>query len=152
MAVTGKEPWSANDEWPPGWYADPWQAGRERRWTGTPWTAETRGAEGASIAARGGGAPPARTWAPRAAALPPPPLCNARYASEALRTARLQIDMYDATATPLFSTEAVLYKNAAATAQAFAELHAIVRRCPQAPVVSPVGEPTIATTFNAVPD
>lgn len=285
-----REPWSATDEWPPGWYADPWQPGRERRWTGTTWTAETRGAEGPSIAALGAGAPPAAAALPPddlPAAAPPPEvpwwkrpryvaivaaltatalilgftvtyvaaetsksnrsasqptlptqpaqpaqptqpsfspgtnpgsiprgstpstspsggtpntgaggnqpatgtdpsadvlrqivvrdadvtgqsatlvtggdttddptldLCNGTYPSEALRTARLQINMYDATNTAAFSTEAVLYRNAAATAQAFAELRSVVAHCPNGPVTSPVGEPTISTTFNAAPD
>jgi hypothetical protein len=287
MAVTGNwEPWSAVDEWPPGWYADPWQAGRERRWTGSTWTSETRGAEGPSIAALGGGTGPPAPAAPPpedgpppepepetpwwkrprylalvaaltatalilgftvtyvaadtstsnhaatpptfplptqppatipiptnptpGASTPPPSiggtpgagnpgsqqspsaqptdpnanllqqlvvreadvtgqpvalttggdttqdptldLCNGTYASEALRTARLQINEVDANGDPVFSTEAVLYKNAAATAQAFSELQTVTSSCPNSPVTSPVGEPTITTTFSPPPD
>ena len=50
------------------------------------------------------------------------------------------------------STEAVLYTNPAATQQAFAELTTNAANCPSAPVTSPVGEPTVSTHFNAVPD
>ena len=52
-------------------------------------------------------------------------LCNGTYPSEALRTARLQINMYDAIGSPEFSTEAVLYRNGAATTQAFSELRSV---------------------------
>jgi hypothetical protein len=50
------------------------------------------------------------------------------------------------------STEAVLYQNPAATAQAFSELKSVAATCPNSPVRSPVGEPTVTTKFNAPPD
>jgi hypothetical protein len=50
------------------------------------------------------------------------------------------------------STEAVLYRDAAATSQAFSELRSVVAHCPATPVTSPVGEPTVAMKFNAAPD
>jgi hypothetical protein len=282
-------PWSPDDNWAPGWYADPWQAGRERRWTGNSWTAETRGAIGPNIGGLGDAAPPAPPMPPAEA--PPAPggthwdrrriialvgaiaaialvvgfvsayaasgpsnaasptttvptqppsagrspsfsipgngftpplglnpgagglpsggsnggsssnggsasggqstdpsanvlqqlvvrpgdvnqpdsvvtsdggdsvagaatldLCNGTYPSEAQRTARLQVDVIDGNENPLFSTEAVLYKNAAATTQAFSELKSVVAQCPSGPVPSPVGEPTVSTKFGATPD
>ncbi len=79
-------------------------------------------------------------------------LCNGSYPSEASRTARLQVVLNDASGNAPLSTEAVLYRNAAATAQAFNELKSVVAHCPSTPVVSPVGEPTITTKFNAAPD
>jgi hypothetical protein len=297
-------PWSPADDWAPGWYADPWQAGRERRWTGNAWTAETRGAIGPNIGGLGDGAPPAPPLPPEAtppaasgthwdrrriitivsvmaaialvvgfvsayaatgtsnAANTPtttvpsqspsagqspsfsipgnpsftfPPglnpggagssgnglpgsgsngglpgsgssggssnsgsangsqssdpsanvlqqlvvrqgdvtqpnsvaisdggdsvagaatldLCNGTYPSEALRNARLQVDVIDGNQNPLFSTEAVLYKNAAGTTQAFSELKSVVAQCPSGSVKSPVGEPTVSTKFAAPPD
>ncbi len=292
------QPWSSTDVWAPGWYTDPWQAGRERRWTGNAWTEETRGATGPDISGLGGG-PPASASSPFADAAPeptppvhttrwttrrivtavvalavialilgftvtyvaadtssksanpttpptdntpstqpttpnttpsfgsipgigltPPPssetppgassggsgnpsaggssgggqqstdpsanvltqlvvrqadvtapntvqpsaggdsvagaatldLCNGTFPSEAARTARLQNEMVDGTDQPLFSTEAVLYRDSKSTAQAFSELQSVVAGCPSSPVVSPVGEPTVATKFNAPPD
>jgi hypothetical protein len=50
------------------------------------------------------------------------------------------------------STEAVLYTNPAATTQAFSELKSVAANCPSTPVVSPIGEPTSTTQFNAAPD
>jgi hypothetical protein len=46
----------------------------------------------------------------------------------------------------------VLYKDAAATAQAFKELQAVASACPSTPVTSPVGEDTATTHFNPAPD
>ena len=46
-------------------------------------------------------------------------LCNGTYASEALRTARRQVDLTDQPGKLWLSTEAVLYGRAADTAQAF---------------------------------
>jgi hypothetical protein len=299
-------PWSPADDWAPGWYADPWRSGRERRWTGNAWTSETRGALGPNIDGLGGrsAAPPAPQLPPEEAApvptgthwdrrrivalvgalaaialvvgfvsayaasgtsnaASPPPttvptqppsagqsppfsipgnpsftpplglnpggegssgngqpgsgssgglpgsgsnggqsnggsaagpqssdpsanvlqqlvvrsadvtqpnsvatsdggdsvagaptldLCNGTYPSESLRSARLQVDVIDGNQNPLFSTEAVLYQNAAATAQAFSELKSVVAQCPSTPVQSPVGEPTVATKFTTAPD
>jgi Protein of unknown function (DUF2510) len=79
-------------------------------------------------------------------------LCNGTFPSESLRTARLQVAASDDQGTAQLSTEAVAYRNANATAQAFAELKAVVRRCPDAPVESPVGEPTVTTKFLTAPD
>jgi hypothetical protein len=79
-------------------------------------------------------------------------LCNATFPSESLRTARLQPTAVDDQGSPLISTEAVLYSSPAATAQAFAELRSAAAKCPATPVSSPVGDPTVATRFNAAPD
>lgn len=79
-------------------------------------------------------------------------LCNGTFPSEALRTARLQVAAYNSQGAALLSTEAVAYRNAAATAQAFAELRSVVASCPRTPVTSPVGEPTVTTVFGPAPD
>jgi hypothetical protein len=79
-------------------------------------------------------------------------LCNGSYASETLRTARLQVAEVDPTGTLLFSTEAVLYGKPADTSQAFSELRSVHDNCPDRPVVSPAGEPTVTTTFQGAPD
>ena len=79
-------------------------------------------------------------------------LCNGTFASESQRTARLQVAAYDGVGQELLSTEAVLYKSAADSEQAFAELKSVAAHCPSTPVVSPVGEATVATHFNAPPD
>jgi hypothetical protein len=78
-------------------------------------------------------------------------LCNASYPSEALRTNRLQVAALAARNVGL-STEAVLYQTPAASAQAFSELRAAAASCPSTPVRSPVGEPTVTTTFGSPPD
>src|SRR5438477_9165560 len=59
----GPEAWSAGDQWRAGWYADPWESGRQRRWTGTAWTAETRGGDGPWISGLTG-ATQERHWIP----------------------------------------------------------------------------------------
>jgi len=79
-------------------------------------------------------------------------LCNGNYPSESQRTARLQVGGFDGQANLLLSTEAVLYTNAAATEQAFAELKSVAANCPTTPVPSPVGGSTNATHFNGAPD
>jgi len=79
-------------------------------------------------------------------------VCNGTYDSEPLRTARLQTAVADADGNTLFSSEAVLYNNANGTAEAFTELRSVAAHCPSTPVQSPVGEPTVTTTFNAAPD
>jgi hypothetical protein len=82
-------------------------------------------------------------------------LCNGTYPSESLRTAREQVDVTDQAGQSVFSTEAVLYHNAAATAQAFSELRARAAGCPQQFLAPPPGEeglPATKTTFNARPD
>jgi hypothetical protein len=88
----------------------------------------------------------------RVAGQPTLDLCNGTFASESQRTARLQVAAYDGQATELLSTEAVLYTSAAASQQAFAELKSVAAQCPSRPVVSPVGEATVTTKFNAAPD
>jgi hypothetical protein len=79
-------------------------------------------------------------------------LCNGTFPSESLRTARLQVAGADDQGAVVLSTEAVLYKSTAAAAQALSELKSTAASCPAAPVVSPVGEPSVETHFNAVPD
>ena len=79
-------------------------------------------------------------------------LCNGTYATESLRTARLQDVAQDSNGTTVLSTEAVLYANPAESARAFSELKTVAAKCPHAPVVSPVGEPTVTTHFDAAPD
>jgi hypothetical protein len=80
-------------------------------------------------------------------------LCNGRYPSEALRTARRQVYVgpTDGSSTP-FSTEAVLYRAAANGAQAMRELQSVVAHCPPTLVTSPVGEPSVITHFLPPPD
>ena len=79
-------------------------------------------------------------------------LCNGNFPSEALRTARLQVADVDSKRNATLSTEAVLYRDTAASSQAFAELHRVRSRCPNTPVASPVGEGTATTLFHAAPD
>jgi len=79
-------------------------------------------------------------------------LCNGRYPSESLRTARLQDAVVDADGRVVLSTEAVLYRDSSGTTQAFSELGSVVASCPSTPVESPVGQPTAITTFHAAPD
>jgi hypothetical protein len=79
-------------------------------------------------------------------------LCNGTYPSERLRTARLQVADVDANVNAALSTEAVLYRNAAATAQAFAELRTVSAACPHRVVPSPVGEGPSETVFAPAPD
>jgi hypothetical protein len=79
-------------------------------------------------------------------------LCNGTFPSESLRSARLQVAVVDSQGDTPISTEAVAYQNPAATAKAFTELKATAAACPSNPVVSPVGEPTVATKFNPAPD
>ncbi|MGH2718452.1 MAG: DUF2510 domain-containing protein [Actinomycetota bacterium] len=79
-------------------------------------------------------------------------LCNGTYPSDALRTARLQVDGVDQDNNVIISTEGVLYQSASDTAQAFSELTSNVNSCPAGPVVSPVGEQTVQTTFGPTPD
>lgn len=79
-------------------------------------------------------------------------LCNGTFASEKLRTARVQVAEVGPDATPALSTEAVLYKNPAAASQAFTELQQVARACPHRAIPSPTGGDTVQTTFNAPPD
>ncbi len=79
-------------------------------------------------------------------------LCNGAYPSEARRTARVQEADYDAKGDASLGTEAVLYRNAAASEQAFKELRTVTGACPHKPVASPVGGDTAETEFHAAPD
>lgn len=79
-------------------------------------------------------------------------LCNGTYASESLRTARLQVLEVDSSLNGVLSTEAVLYRNPAATVQAFSEIRDVARKCPNRPVPSPNGGTTETTTFHPPPD
>jgi hypothetical protein len=79
-------------------------------------------------------------------------LCNGTYPSESMRTARLQVAAIDARRQTALSTEAVLYSSGAGTANAFSELRATAERCPDGPVESPVGLPTVTTRFGPAPD
>ena len=79
-------------------------------------------------------------------------LCNGTFPSESLRTARLQDVAVDTSGAAILSTEAVLYRSAAATKQAFQELRRVAGTCPKGPVTSPVGGATFSTTFHKPPD
>ena len=79
-------------------------------------------------------------------------VCNGTFASEAHRAARLQVAALDSQGNAQLSTEAVLYSTPAESAEAFREIQSVVAKCPNSPVVSPVGEPTVTTHFNARPD
>jgi hypothetical protein len=79
-------------------------------------------------------------------------LCNGTFPSEALRTARLQVMELDGTLSGIMSTEAVLYRNAAATEQAFGELRSVQASCPGTPVPGKLGLGSATTTFRAPPD
>ena len=79
-------------------------------------------------------------------------LCNGNYPSETLRTARLQVAAIDNQGDTALSTEAVLYSSGAGTTAAFSELKATAAACPDKPVDSPVGQPTVTTRFGPAPD
>lgn len=79
-------------------------------------------------------------------------VCNGRFPSEALRSARLQVVEYDGSGSGVLSTEAVLYRRGGDAGQAMRELRSVVADCPNSPVVSPVGEPTVTTVFQKAPD
>jgi hypothetical protein len=79
-------------------------------------------------------------------------LCNGAYPSESSRSARLQVVAGNGQGDVVLSTEAVLYRAAADTSQAFAELRKVAAACPSTPVRSPTGGPTVQTTFSPPPD
>jgi hypothetical protein len=79
-------------------------------------------------------------------------LCSGTFPSEGLRRARLQVADFNTGGGVSLSTEAVLYRDGAASEQAFAELRKVSASCPHGPVASPVGEPTKETEFNPAPD
>ena len=64
-------------------------------------------------------------------------LCNGTFASESLRSARRQTVVVDNQGNSVLSTEAVIYENPAATAQAFTEIKAVAAACPATTVPSP---------------
>lgn len=78
-------------------------------------------------------------------------LCNAPFASEALRTARLQVAALTANGDAPISTEAVLYGRPSGSAQAFTELRAAAASCPPIPR-SGAGGDLITTRINPAPD
>lgn len=67
-------------------------------------------------------------------------LCNGTYASESMRTARLQVYAVDGQREAVLSTEAVLYSSGASTTTAFSELKETAAACK---------DPT--TRFHAAP-
>ena len=77
-------------------------------------------------------------------------LCDgATYPSEALRAARLQVAALDVQSTlDALSTEAVRYKSADATAQAFDELKATAASCSTDPVTDPASGTTSTTRIT----
>jgi hypothetical protein len=79
-------------------------------------------------------------------------LCDASYPSEALRLERLQTAAFDAQQTAGLSTEAVLYRSADATAQAFREVAQVAASCPSTPTTDPITGAQSTTTFGPVPD
>jgi hypothetical protein len=79
-------------------------------------------------------------------------LCNGTFPSESQRTARLQVAAVDAQGETALSTEAVLYSSGAATAEAFKQLRETAAACPDKPVDSPVGLPSVTTRFGPAPD
>ncbi len=79
-------------------------------------------------------------------------LCNGSFPSESLRVARVQDVALDQTGSSVLSTEAVAYRDAASTEQAFQELKSVAAHCPNRPVTSPSGEAPVTTTFEAAPD
>jgi hypothetical protein len=79
-------------------------------------------------------------------------LCNGNFPSEGLRSARVQVAEVDGTGAFVLSTEAVLYRSAAATRQAFFELRDVAQNCPSRPVADPSGGMPATTFFNDPPD
>jgi hypothetical protein len=80
-------------------------------------------------------------------------LCGAKFASESQRVARYEVSATNAIQHHIFSTEAVLYRDPAATTAAFHELQHVVATCPQTFVPSVVaGQPAMKTVFGPGPD
>jgi hypothetical protein len=79
-------------------------------------------------------------------------LCNAKFPSERLRRARLQLVDVDGTGTVSLSSEAVLYRSPKAAGQAFGEIGHARASCPPGPVTSPVDGTKEKTRFLAAPD
>ena len=79
-------------------------------------------------------------------------LCNGTYPSEAMRTARLQVAAVDRQGDTALSTEAVLYSSGTGTTAAFNELKKTAAACPDGPVDSSSGQPSVTTHFGPAPD
>jgi hypothetical protein len=81
-------------------------------------------------------------------------LCAATFPSEALRRARLQVEAVDDSGIGLgVSSEAVLYKDGAATEQGFQELRRAKATCPATFVQGETeGVPPLKYTFDPPPD
>jgi hypothetical protein len=81
-------------------------------------------------------------------------LCAATFPSEDLRRSRLQVSAVDQSGTGLgLGTEAVLYKDEAATAQGFRELRSARDKCPDKFVQSgQEGVPPLKYRFERAPD
>jgi hypothetical protein len=81
-------------------------------------------------------------------------LCAATFPSESLRRSRLQVSAVDQSGTGLgLGTEAVLYKDEAATEQAFRELRSARDKCPDRFVQSnQEGVPPLKYRFEPAPD
>jgi hypothetical protein len=81
-------------------------------------------------------------------------LCAATFPSEDLRRSRLQVSAVDQSGTGLgLGTEAVLYKDEAATAQGFSELRSARDKCPDKFVQSnQEGVPPLKYRFDQAPD
>lgn len=79
-------------------------------------------------------------------------LCNGTYPSESRRTARFQDAVLDGEGRLVMSTEAVLYGDSGGTTQALSEARSVASACPSTPVQSPVGQPSVTTTFRGPPD
>jgi hypothetical protein len=79
-------------------------------------------------------------------------LCNAAYPSERLRSARLQLVDVNTAGDASLSSEAVLYRSPAASAQAFTEIRKARADCPSTAVASPADGTKEQTTFQAPPD
>ena len=81
-------------------------------------------------------------------------LCSAKFPSESLRRSRLQVAAADQAGNGLgLSTEAVLYKDEASTAQGFQELRSARDKCTDKPVQSETeGVPPLTYHFESAPD
>jgi hypothetical protein len=80
-------------------------------------------------------------------------VCSQRFSSESLRVARHQVGIRDTKGKGVVSTEALLYRDPAAAAQAMGEIQQAVAACPSTPTKSAVaGAPALSYQVNAPPD
>jgi hypothetical protein len=80
-------------------------------------------------------------------------VCSQKFSSESLRVGRHQVGIKDANGEGVISTEALLYRDPAAAAQAMSEIQQAVAACPSTPTRSPVaGAPALSYQVNAPPD